>query len=205
MPKRLIDGEALWRSNKLNQVQPLSFRAEYSNLIPLAEADGTFEADVRRVWANVYSYNRPDVTVDMVAEILDEFERVGMLVRKGDEKGKVWGIFVGMESRLPAKSQRDKYKQGNAKIFKDIVKSYESINVMHPNSRPNLDKVQTGLVRFGIGLGLDRKGLEQPLSKEEIARQCAIDDEKNRRDNEEHEKKKEDEARIAALCAGELF
>ena len=36
MPKRVIDGEGLWRSEKLARVQPEKFRAEYANQIPLA-------------------------------------------------------------------------------------------------------------------------------------------------------------------------
>src|ERR1700722_13635695 len=98
MPKRLVDGEALWRSDKLAQVQPPEFRSEYANLIPLAESDGSFEANARRVWTEVYSYNRPDVTPDLVEDMLNEFERVGMIRRTKDENGKVWGIFIGIEA-----------------------------------------------------------------------------------------------------------
>lgn len=31
MPKRVIDGEGLWRSDKLARVEPASRRAEYAN------------------------------------------------------------------------------------------------------------------------------------------------------------------------------
>ena len=104
MPARIVDGDALWRSDKLAQVTPAPFRAEYANMIPLAQADGTFECNPRRVWADVYSYNRPDITVEMVDEILKEFERVNLL-KRSTRKGKDWGFWVGIESRLPVATQ----------------------------------------------------------------------------------------------------
>jgi hypothetical protein len=52
MPKRVIDGEALWKSNKLNQISPSKYRGELANLLPLMCAEGSFEADPRLVWGN---------------------------------------------------------------------------------------------------------------------------------------------------------
>lgn len=202
MPKRLVDGEALWRSDKLNKVVPAKFRAEYANLIPLAEADGTFEADPRRVWANVYSYNRPDVTVAQVSEMLSAFEEAGMLVRKVDENGKVWGMFVGIEERLPAKSQRGRYKQGKASVFNQM-------SDIQSNSRPNPDEVHAGLVRFG--LGKDRLGLEpiksrlaDSVSPEIQAASYAADDEKIEKEIQEHLAAKKAEAELAELSRGQI-
>jgi hypothetical protein len=102
LPKRLVDGDALWRSQKLKNVK-VEYRAEYANLIPLAEANGVFEADPTRVWSDVYSFNRPDVDVKSVIRILNEFEKAGMLHR-WEEKGKIWGYFNGIENRLPPPS-----------------------------------------------------------------------------------------------------
>jgi hypothetical protein len=104
VPARIVDGDALWRSDKLAAVNPPSYRAEYANLIPLAMADGTFECNPRRVWADVYSYNRPDITEEIVENILAEFDRVGLL-KRSMRKGKEWGFWVGIESRLPVAAQ----------------------------------------------------------------------------------------------------
>lgn len=158
MPKRLVDGEALWRSDKLAQVQPLEFRAEYANLIPLAKADGSFEASPRRVWSDVYSYNRPDITVDLVEEILDAFEKVGMISRKSDENGKVWGKFIGIEARLPSESTKDRYSKGKAILFNDTTESRLDHEEVMIESRQDHDQVMLGLVRFGIGLDSNRSG-----------------------------------------------
>lgn len=96
-----MDGDALWRSKKLNEV-PIQYRGEYANLIPLADAQGVFDADPYSIWADVYSYNRPNVTVDMVKEMMDSFEYADM-IHCWEEDGKRWGTFNGIEKpgRLP--------------------------------------------------------------------------------------------------------
>lgn len=141
MPKRLVDGDALWRSDKLAQVQPPSFRAEYANLLPLAEADGTFEASPLRVWADVYAYNRPDINAETVEKILNEFERVGMLVRR--QNGTLWGYWIGIESRLPPRSHRNRFKQGAGELFKDVEEEVQS------ESGGDQEHIRAGLVRLG--------------------------------------------------------
>jgi hypothetical protein len=111
MPKRVVDGEGIWRSDKLARIEPLWRRAEYANLLPLALANGVFECEPRRVWSVVYSYNRPDITLKDVEEILTAFERVGMLFRWLDAgSGKAWGFWVGIDKkgRLPSPSRLDK-------------------------------------------------------------------------------------------------
>lgn len=148
MPKRLIDGEALWRSDKLAAIEPPRYRAEYANLLPLALADGTFEANPRRVWADVYSYNRSDITVEVVVEIIKEFERVGLIITRKDGAGKIWGKWTGIENHLPPESQRDRYKSGNSNLFTDIT----GIQI---ESRCNPDDIRLG-EGLGFGLDLDR-------------------------------------------------
>jgi hypothetical protein len=104
MPKRIIDGEGVWRSDKLAQVEPSSFRSEYTNLLPLALANGSFEVNARRIWSTVYSYNRPDIALAQVEQMLAEFERVKLRFRWIDDAtGKEWGYWVGIEKagRLP--------------------------------------------------------------------------------------------------------
>jgi hypothetical protein len=108
MPKRVIDGEALWQSHKLRQVQPEKYRAELANLLPLMSVNGSFEADARLIWSQVYGFNRPKVTLKDVEAMLKEFERVKILFRWTAGEGKVWGYFVGVEKagRLPSPSKR---------------------------------------------------------------------------------------------------
>lgn len=101
MPKRIIDGESLWRSKKLLDVL-VKFRGEYANLLPLAEDSGRFEADPHLIWSLVYAYNRPDIQPETVAEILDAFEAAGML-EQFEVDGRPYATFIGMNKpgRLP--------------------------------------------------------------------------------------------------------
>ena len=109
MPARIVDGSSLYKSQKLKKV-PVQFRAEYANLIPLAEANGSFECEAELIWSTVYSYNRTDVTPEIVQTILDEFEKAGMLQR-WEENGRHYGHWTGIEKpgRLPPPFQRAKY------------------------------------------------------------------------------------------------
>jgi hypothetical protein len=43
LPKRVVDGEAMWGSRKIASVEPIRARVEYSWWLPLAGANGVFE------------------------------------------------------------------------------------------------------------------------------------------------------------------
>lgn len=145
MPKRILDGERLWTSSKLKQVK-IQFRAEYANLHPLAEANGSFECDPEQIHVKVYAYNRPDVTPKMVVQILDEFERVGMLHR-WEERGKTWGYWNGIEKPglLPSKS---------AKLRRDY--HIEAPDLPHGVPMGETRDHTSGL---GVGFGIGRVGV----------------------------------------------
>ena len=150
MPTRMVDGDALWRSDKLAQVMPANFRAEYANLIPLALADGTFECNPRRVWADVYSYNRPDVPVTMVEDILNEFERVGLLKRSA-RKGKTWGFWVGIESRLPVANQSQLLVAEQSQRGRNAV-AEQSQGVLRPVAGGDVNSIESNsspVAKFG--------------------------------------------------------
>lgn len=110
MPKRVIDGPGIWRSEKIRRIEPVWARAEFANLLPLALANGVFEADAARIWSDVYSFNRPDIKPADVQTILDALEQVKLLFRWTDADGKVWGYWIGIDKagRLPGKSRRGK-------------------------------------------------------------------------------------------------
>lgn len=126
MPKRIIDGDALWKSKKLLQVEPESFRPEFANLIPLALANGTFECDARVIWSHVYSYNRPTFTPQMVNAMLDELERVKILFRWKTPDGGTWGTWVGNQKpgRLPSRSDIKKGEKVGAEIPQDLLRKF---------------------------------------------------------------------------------
>jgi len=110
MPKRIVDGDALWLSEKVRSL-PEEFRLHYANWIPLARENGVFEASPQRIQAQVYSYLRPNFTVASVQRVLNALVRAG-LVRLYDADGKTWGYFVGMDKpgRLPELRYIERYK-----------------------------------------------------------------------------------------------
>lgn len=110
MPKRMIDGDALWVSEKLFTV-PEKFRVEYAWLLPLAQVNGAFECSPMLVWRTCYSALRPEFNIDSVAAMLDAFEEAKMLFRF-KVGTKTYGFFPGAhkEGRLPSQAERAKYR-----------------------------------------------------------------------------------------------
>jgi hypothetical protein len=151
LPKRLLDGEKLWRSDKLKRVNPKKFRAEYANLLPLALANGSFECDPNKVWAQVYSYNRADIRLADVGLILAEFERVKLLFRWTVDN-KPWGFWVGIdqEGLLPPEKQRHRYKTG-AIPPSDELNAFISSNIDQP---PDNIQITSGGPPSGLAVGL---------------------------------------------------
>jgi hypothetical protein len=168
MPKRVLDGDGLWRSDKLAQVEPAVRRAEYANLLPLALANGVFESNPRRIWASVYSYNRPDVSLHDVEAMLDEFERVKLLFRWSDALSqKVWGFWIGIDKpgRLPGRSRR-----GTNELVGPEPPTDELRKFLESNGIQNLPDGNKKLLGFGsclgLGSGTDSVGIhEKPAKK----------------------------------------
>lgn len=153
MPKRIVDGEGIWRSGKLSLVEPSKFRGELANLIPLMRVDGTFEADARLIWSQAYSFNRPDINLRHVEAMLQEFERVKLLFRWRAEDGKLWGYFIGVEKRgrLPAPSQRFKEAVG-VEVPQELLTAFLAGRISSPYLT-GTGKVSSGYEGIGIGLG----------------------------------------------------
>lgn len=110
MPKRIVDGDALWLSEKIRGL-PEEYRLHYANWLPLAEANGVFEADIYRIQARVYAYMLPEISPEMVVKILKSFTDAG-LVKVWREDNKSWGYFTGIEKsgRLPELRYLSRYK-----------------------------------------------------------------------------------------------
>ena len=159
MHKRVVDGGALWKAEKIARIQPEWIRAEYANWIPLALANGSFETDARRIWATVYSFNRPDISVEDTEDIRREFCRVGLLFLWADEaSGKIWGYFTGIEKpgRLPAKSRLDKKHEPIGPIPPaDAHRSYVELTRAKALDAVVVSRwLANGCLGFGFGTGL---------------------------------------------------
>jgi len=105
----MVEGEGIWLSDKIAKL-PEKFRAEYANILPLAMADGIFKCEPRRVWSTVYSYNRPEISVEYVTEMLNVMEGIGLIFR-AELDGQKWAFFIGIDKpgRLPEPSKRGRY------------------------------------------------------------------------------------------------
>jgi hypothetical protein len=149
MPKRILDGEGLWRSAKLSRVEPIRARAEYANMIPLALANGSFECSARLIWSQVYSFNRPDVTPEDVEIFLKAFEEARLLFRWMDGDGRSWAYFVGIDKpgRLPGKSRKGKNEKVGAEPPLDALRKF-------------LDSKNFPGFGFGLGFGIGSGGKE---------------------------------------------
>ncbi len=80
MPKRVVDGDALWVSEKLESVEE-KFRAEFAWILPLAQNNGCFESTAMVVWRTAYAALRDAWSKKDVADMLDAFEAAKMLFR----------------------------------------------------------------------------------------------------------------------------
>jgi hypothetical protein len=110
--------EQAWTSDKVCSIEPAAWIPEYAWLYSIAAADGTFEASPRLIWLAAYAA-RPDWDIAKVAELLDAFARAGLLQRKQDEHGKVWGWWTGSKPFLPSKEriEKSRYRKGRGDLF----------------------------------------------------------------------------------------
>jgi hypothetical protein len=104
MPKRVIDFDAMWASDKLAACAEWA-QAEYAWFYGLADASGSFElTNLRVIWGRVAAI-RTGLTLARVTEVFEEFARRGLLFT-WEENGKRYGHWTGSDvpGRLPAPS-----------------------------------------------------------------------------------------------------
>ena len=106
MPKRVIDFDALWASDKIATCAEWA-QAEYAWLYGLADASGSFEiTNLRVIWGRVAAI-RSSFTIERLTATFDEFIAHGLLFT-WSENGKRYGHWTGSDvpGRLPPPSWR---------------------------------------------------------------------------------------------------
>jgi len=106
MPKRVLDFDAMWGSDKLAACAAWA-QAEYAWLYGLADASGCFElTNLRVIWGRVAAIRR-DLTIERLEQVFDEFHDKGLLF-KWEVSGKRYGHWTGSDvpGRLPPPSWR---------------------------------------------------------------------------------------------------
>ncbi len=111
MPKRVIDFDAMWASDKLAACAEWA-QVEYAWLYGLADCNGCFElTNLRVIWGRVAAI-RKNLSLERVAQVFDEFHDKGLLFRWSDG-GKRYGHWTGSDvpGRLPPPSWRNRLER----------------------------------------------------------------------------------------------
>jgi hypothetical protein len=106
MPKRVIDFDAMWGSDKLASCAAWA-QAEYAWLYGLADASGCFElTNLRVIWGRVAAI-RGNLTIERLEQVFAEFQGKGLLF-VWEHEGKRYAHWTGSDvpGRLPPPSWR---------------------------------------------------------------------------------------------------
>lgn len=106
MPKRVLDFDAMWGSDKLASCAAWA-QAEYAWLYGLADASGCFElTNLRVIWGRVAAI-RGNLTLERLEQVFAEFRDKGLLF-VWEHEGKRYGHWTGSDvpGRLPPPSWR---------------------------------------------------------------------------------------------------
>lgn len=149
MPNRIISDKT-WKSRKIREIQPVTYRPEYAWLIPMFEDKGVCEFDPEAIYFQAYGVARPDWTLDGVKSLLEELVRVGLYHRFSDG-GRIYLYLVGSEQKglLPKPSER--YSKLPVPDIAGIARAASASAAGDPR------EIATGLglVRYGEGEGRD--------------------------------------------------
>jgi len=126
MPRRVIDFDALWASDKLASCAEWA-QSEYAWLYGLADASGSFEmSNLRVIWGRVAAI-RKNLTLERLAEIFDEFIARGLLFT-WEENGKRYGHWTGSDvpGRLPPPSWRMRLEKLAPPVPRSALAAYSA-------------------------------------------------------------------------------
>jgi len=126
MPKRVIDFDAMWGSDKLAACAEWA-QAEYAWLYGLADASGCFElTNLRVIWGRVAAI-RKNLTIERLEQIVDEFQDKGLLF-VWEHEGKRYGHWTGSDvpGRLPPPSWRMRLERFAPPLPKQRLAEYMS-------------------------------------------------------------------------------
>jgi hypothetical protein len=126
MPKRVLDFDALWASDKLASCAEWA-QSEYAWLYGLADASGSFEmTNLRVIWGRVAAI-RKSLTIERLQEIFDEFIARGLLFT-WEENAKRYGHWTGSDvpGRLPAPSWRARLEKLAPPVPRDGLAAYSA-------------------------------------------------------------------------------
>jgi hypothetical protein len=124
MPKRVIDFDAMWGSDKLASCADWA-QAEYAWLYGLADASGCFEmTNLRVIWGRVAAV-RGNFTIERLEQVFAEFQDKGLLFVWAHE-GKRYAHWTGSDApgRLPPPSWRMRLEKFAPPVPKLLLAEY---------------------------------------------------------------------------------
>lgn len=124
MPKRVIDFDAMWGSDKLAACADWA-QAEYAWLYGLADASGCFElTNLRVIWGRVAAI-RGNLSIERLEQVFREFQDKGLLF-VWEHEGKRYGHWTGSDvpGRLPAPSWRMRLERFAPPVPKQLLSEY---------------------------------------------------------------------------------
>ncbi|MGA7785151.1 MAG: hypothetical protein WB997_10970, partial [Candidatus Acidiferrales bacterium] len=124
MPKRVIDFDAMWASDKIAACAEWA-QVEYAWLYGLADCCGCFElTNMRVIWGRVAAV-RKNLSLERLAQVFDEFHDKGLLFRWSDG-GKRYGHWTGSDvpGRLPPPSWRNRLERLTPPVPKAELDAY---------------------------------------------------------------------------------
>ena len=141
MPKRVLDFDALWASDKLAACADWA-QAEYAWLYGLADASGSFEmTNLRVIWGRVAAVRR-NLTLERLQQIFDEFIARGLLFT-WEDNGKRYGHWTGSDvpGRLPPPSWRARLERLAPPVPRPALAAYTARFGARRSASPQGDAV----------------------------------------------------------------
>jgi hypothetical protein len=124
MPKRVIDFDAMWGSDKLAACAAWA-QAEYAWLYGLADSSGCFEmTNLRVIWGRVAAI-RANLTIERLEQVFAEFQDKGLLF-VWEHEGKRYAHWTGSDvpGRLPPPSWRIRLEKFAPPVPKQRLAEY---------------------------------------------------------------------------------
>src|SRR5579864_1995770 len=124
MPKRVIDFDAMWGSDKLASCAAWA-QAEYAWLYGLADASGCFElTNLHVIWGRVAAI-RGNLTIERLEQVFAEFQDKGLLF-VWEHEGKRYAHWTGSDvpGRLPPPSWRMRLERFAPPVPKQRLAEY---------------------------------------------------------------------------------
>jgi hypothetical protein len=172
MPKRVIDFDAMWASDKLAACAEWA-QPEYAWLYGMADCAGCFElTNLRVIWGRVAAIRR-SFSIERLEQVLDEFQDKGLLF-VWNESGKRYGHWTGSDvpGRLPPPSWRNRLERLAPAVPRELFGKYVAAHSVGIKNKSRCESLSDGTsAACGRKLPdakLFSEELSEPIESEEV-------------------------------------